>query len=581
MTYFEVWAPKAQKIVLYLCEEGAEDPRTIDMKPGERGWWALDVPEAGPGIDYGFLVDGEGPFPDPRSNCQPNGVHGLSRLVSHAAFPWTDSIFQPRPLSAAVIYELHVGTFTEEGTFDAAIRKLDYLRDLGITHVELMPVNEFAGERGWGYDGVDLYAPEHSYGGPDGLKRLVDACHTRGLAVILDVVYNHLGPSGNYLEKYGNYFSERHMTNWGPAMNFDGPGSDEVRRFFIDNARMWLRDYHIDVLRLDAVHAIVDESAVHFLEELVEAAARIEIEIGRHIALIAESDLNDPRLVRPIEQGGYGLAAQWSDDFHHALHVLLTGEQSGYYAAFDAWDDLVKSLTSVFVYDGCYSPLRERKHGRPVDALPGYRFLGYIQNHDQIGNRAVGERISHLVGPELAMVAAAVVFASPFVPMIFMGEEWAASSPFQFFTDHEEELGKLVSEGRRNEFRDFGWQPEQVPDPQDPQTFQRSRLNWNELEQEPHAAVLDWYRRLIALHRGGPALADGRLAPNQVRHDANARWLIIDRGPVTFVCNFAEREQTVALPFVGARVVMASNPDCSLTEDGVYLPARSVLVLQS
>lgn len=583
MARFEIWAPKAHKIELYLAVDGGEagqkNHRAIDMQPGEQGWWRVEVPEAGPGTDYGFLVDGQGPFPDPRTQSQPNGVHALSRLVNHAAFPWTDGIFQARPLSSAVIYELHVGTFTGEGTFDAAILKLDYLRDLGITHIELMPVNEFAGERGWGYDGVDLYAPEHSYGGSDGLKRLVDASHARGLAVILDVVYNHVGPSGNYLDKYGPYHSDRHRTAWGPAMNFDGPGSDHVRLFFIDNARMWLREYHIDALRLDAVHAIVDESALHFLEELVEAVARIEIETGRHLALIAESDLNDPRLVRPIEQGGYGLSAQWSDDFHHALHVLLTSEKSGYYAAYNAWDDLIKSLTSVFVYDGSYYAQRERKHGRPAGQLPGYRFLGYIQNHDQIGNRATGERISHLVGPDLAMVAAAVVFASPFVPMLFMGEEWAASSPFQYFTDHEEELGKAVSEGRRSDFGAFGWQPERVPDPQDIQTFQRSRLNWNELDQPPHADVLEWYRRLIALHRSGPALADGRLNLNQIRHDPVEGWLVIERGPVVFVCNFANREQEILTPAGDARqLLMASRPEAHLTGLGARMPAQSALV---
>jgi maltooligosyltrehalose trehalohydrolase len=580
MKQFRVWAPRAKTVELVTrpVEQGQAGEETRQpMQAADHGWWGADAPADALVVDYGFVLDGEGPYPDPRSPYQPYGVHGLSRTVDHSAFPWTDGHFQARPLASAVLYELHVGTFTAEGTFDSAIPRLDDLSALGITHVELLPVNAFPGERGWGYDGVDLFAPHTAYGGPDGLKRLVDACHARGLGVILDVVYNHVGPSGNYLDKFGPYHSDRHMTNWGEAMNFDGPGSDEVRRFFIDNARMWLRDYHFDALRIDAVHAIIDGSAVHFLEALAEAVARLSVETGRHLALIAESDLNDPRIVRPVEQGGYGIDAQWADDFHHALHALLTGEQNGYYKDYRPWDSLVKALTDVFVFDGTYSGLRDRRHGRPAGQLPGYHFLGYIQNHDQIGNRAQGERISHLVGPELAKVAAAVILTAPFIPMLFMGEEWAASSPFQYFTDHEEELGRLVSEGRRSEFGDFGWEPEQVPDPQDPETFRRSRLNWEERSQEPHASVLAWHQTCIALRRSMPALENMRLQPDQVQVNPEAGWLLIDRGAVRLACNVSEAEVTIPLASAEGEILAASTSGARLSADGVVVPGQSAV----
>ena len=450
------------------------------------GWWTAEAVSAAPGTDYAFRLDGGPPLPDPRSVWQPQGVHGPSRVLDHGAFPWTDGRWQQGPLPSAVLYELHVGTFTPEGTFEAAIARLDHLVDLGITHVELMPVAEFPGSRGWGYDGVDLYAPHHAYGGPEGLKRLVNACHAKGFAVLLDVVYNHLGPAGNYLERFGPYFTARHQTPWGPAVNLDGPGSDEVRRFFCDNALMWLRDYHLDGLRLDAVHALVDTSAVSFLEQLAAEVHALEAHLGRHLVLIAESDLNDPRVVRPPELGGYGLGAQWSDDFHHALHTVLTGERDGYYADFGSLADLAKALTGTFVYDGRYSHFRGRRHGRPTAGLTGDHFLGYLQNHDQIGNRAQGERSSHLPNSGRLKIAAALVLTSPFIPLLFQGEEWGASTPFQYFTDHDDpELGRAVREGRRVEFAGFGWAPEAIPDPQDPATFARSKLDWQERARSP------------------------------------------------------------------------------------------------
>src|SRR5581483_2227531 len=447
MSGLRVWAPRAGAVELECAG------RRRAMVAEQDGWWSAGAATPAPGVDYAFLLDGEGPLPDPRSPCQPAGVHGPSRAVDHAAFPWVHRALRAPPLAGAVIYELHVGTFSPGGTFDSAIQYLDRLVDLGVTHVELMPVAEFPGTRGWGYDGVDLYAAHHAYGGPDGLKRLVDACHGRGLAVLLDVVYNHLGPSGNYLARYGPYFTDRHRTPWGDAVNYDDAGSNEVRRFVVDNALMWLRDYRIDGLRLDAVHAIYDSSATHVLEELQKEVDALSAREQRPLVLIAESDLNDPRLVRAREAGGYGLAAQWSDDFHHAVHALLTGERQGYYEDFGRMADLAAALERAFVYAGRRSAHRGRRHGRTPIGIPAQRFVAFAHNHDQIGNRAQGDRLSHLAGTRRAMIAAALVLTSPFVPLLFQGEEWGASTPFLYFTDHDDpDLARAVSEGRRREF---------------------------------------------------------------------------------------------------------------------------------
>jgi maltooligosyltrehalose trehalohydrolase len=502
-------------------------------------------------------------------------------VVAHQHFAWSDAHWQARPLSSAVIYELHVGTFTPAGTFDAVIERLNHLVNLGITHVEIMPVNAFSGTRGWGYDGVALYAPHHAYGGPAGLQRLVDACHARGLAVLLDVVYNHLGPEGNYLGQFGPYFTDRYRTPWGQAMNLDGPDSNEVWRFVCDNALMWLRDYHCDGLRLDAVHALLDTSAVHILEQLATEVEVLEAQLGRHLVLIAESDLNDPRLVQPRALGGYGLDAQWSDDFHHALHTVLTGEHTGYYADFGQLADLATALCQAFVYDGRYSVYRRRWHGRPPLGISGHRFLGYLQNHDQIGNRATGERSSHLLRPGRLKIAAALVLTAPFVPMLFQGEEWGASSPFQYFTDHQDAaLGQAVREGRRKEFAAFGWVPEDIPDPQAPETFRRSKLDWSELAQEPHASLLDWHGRLLALRRQVPALSDGRLDHVRVHFDEAARWLVVVRGPITVGCNLAEREQQVPLPADRpSHLLLSSDPRIQVTPNGLALPSDTVAIL--
>ncbi len=563
-----VWAPRAERVDLVVG-----DRRVAMDGPDERGWFRTEA-EPAVGQSYGFSLDGGPARPDPRSRWQPDGVHGLSRMVDHDAFAWTDGGWRGRPLDgSSVIYELHVGTFSPEGTFDGAIARLDHLVDLGADVVELMPVNQFPGRWGWGYDGVDLFAPHAAYGGPGGLRRLVDAAHGKGLAVVIDVVYNHLGPAGNYLREFGPYFTDRYHTPWGEAVNFDGPGSDEVRAFVVDNARMWLRDYHADGLRLDAVHAILDTSATHILEELA-------VEVGGDGFLVAESDLNDPRVVRPRVVGGYGLDAQWSDDFHHALHTVVTGERSGYYADFGTVGQLAKALRHAFVHDGEYSAFRRRRHGRQPTGLPASKFLGYLQNHDQVGNRATGERSSMLVGPGLVKLSAALVLLGPFVPMLFQGEEWGASTPFLYFTDHEDaELGRLVSEGRRREFAAFGWSPEDVPDPQSPKTFEASRLDWDEVGDGVHRELLDWHRRLIALRRSEPPLSSGSFDGLDVRFDEDQRWLVLERGPFAIACNFSPESRRIS--GVAGDMVMASDDTATTTDDGVVsLPPASVAVVR-
>ncbi|MFO7975872.1 MAG: malto-oligosyltrehalose trehalohydrolase [Candidatus Hydrogenedentota bacterium] len=572
-----VWAPNARLVEL----ESAD--RRADMVKDENGWWRFDARRLEHGSDYTFRVDGEGPFPDPRSPWQPEGVHGPSRWVDHDLFEWSDFGFQQPPLGSAVIYEMHVGTFNSGGTFDAVTERLDYLVGLGVTHLELMPVAEFSGNRGWGYDGVALYAPHHAYGGPESLKRLVNACHERGLAVLLDVVYNHLGPSGNYLGRFGPYFTNRYVTPWGDAANLDGPESFEVRRFFLDNALMWLRDYHIDGLRIDAVHAIVDTSAIHFLEQLASEVKRLESSLGRHLLLIAESDLNDPRVVRAPEIGGYGVDAQWNEDFHHALHAALTGERNGYYADFGTLADIATVMTRGFLYDGCYSKYRRRIHGKAVTGVSAHAFVGCLQNHDQVGNRAVGDRTSHLLSSGQLKIGAALVAMSPFVPMLFQGEEWAASTPFLYFTGHEDpELGEAVRTGRQEEFSAFGWDPETLPDPQSEDTFRRSKLDWSELEQPPHKDILEWYRALLKLRKSLPELTDGDLKAVETQHDEQARWLWLKRGSIRIICNFAEIEQRIPCPeATGNEILLASEEGVHVAEHSVVLPRQAVAIMKN
>ncbi len=572
MHKFEVWAPLAGTVAVRIGDV------SHPMQKLESNWWTAEVDDARPGQDYRFEVNGGEAIPDPRSAWQPEGVNGSSRIVDHGSFSWTDGNWQARPLASAIIYELHVGTFTPAGTFNSITERLGYLRELGVTHVELMPINEFSGPWGWGYDGVDLFAPHHSYGTPDDLKRLVDACHAEGLAVLLDVVYNHFGPAGNYLGQFGPYLTEAYKTPWGAAVNLDHEASHEVRRFFIDNALMWLRDYHFDGLRLDAVHAFMDRSALHFLEQLSCEVDALAAQRGRHVVLIAESDLNDPRIVRSREAHGYGINAQWNDEFHHALHTVLTGETNGYYQDFGLLEHLAKSLKRAYVYDGNYSPHRGRAHGRPIAGLPGDRFVVFAQNHDQVGNRAQGERLSHLVSPGRQKIAAALVLTSPFVPLLFQGEEFGASSPFLYFSQHHPELGQKVSEGRKNEFGAFGWDPEQVPDPQDASTFKRSKLRWDELTREPHASLLEWHKKLIALRRESGAVTDSQLTPVDVKFDERAKWLVVHRDGVEIACNFGADRQAVPITING-RNVLAAEKGWQLRPGLIELPGESVAIL--
>jgi maltooligosyltrehalose trehalohydrolase len=578
MHEFAVWAPKVRKAAVKIGEAA------YPMDGSERGWWHVAVEHAGPGTDYGFAIDDDPKaWPDPRSEWQPHGVHGLSRVYDQAAFVWSDESWNAPEFSRAVIYELHAGTFTPQGTFDSAIERLDFLVALGITHVELMPVAAFPGERGWGYDGAALFAVYEGYGGPDGLKRLVDACHARGLAVLLDVVYNHFGPVGNYSGKFGPYITERHRTPWGGAVNFEDWGSDEVRRFFCDNALMWMRDYHIDGLRLDAVHEYFDRSAIHFMEQLSSEVKDLSARLGRRLVLIAESDLNDPRIVKPIELGGYGMDAQWSDDFHHALFTVLQKEkEKGYYTDFGTMAKLAKALTKTFVQDGTtYSQYRGRSHGRPADDLSPQQFVGYIQTHDQVGNRAIGDRVEQIVGMDRAKVAAGLVFTAPFVPMIFEGEEFAASTPFLYFADHEDpEMARSVKEGRRGEFAAFGWNPADIPDPESEETFLRSKLKWAEVHEGRHEGMLEWYRRLIALRRGSPSLNNGEPGQTKVRFDEERQFLVMERGAVTVICNLGDEriefENPKRIP-----LAMASSSDVRPVKSAVVLPPDTLAILSS
>ena len=456
-------------------------------------------------------------------------------------------------------------------------------RHWAATHIEVMPVAAYAGDRGWGYDGVALFAVTENYGGPEALKRFVDACHDTGLAVLLDVVYNHFGPVGNYTGKFGPYVTNRHITPWGDAINFEEAGSDEVRRFFCDNALMWMRDFHFDGLRLDAVHEFMDRSALHFMEQLSAEVDVASATLGRRLVLIAESDLNDPRIVTPREARGYGMDAQWSDDFHHALFTILHCEEggTGYYDDFGSLDKLVKSLKDIFVYDGVYSKYRKRRHGRPVVGLSAHHFIGFIQNHDQIGNRATGDRLEHIIGLDKAKVAAGIVLTSPFTPMIFQGEEFAASTPFQYFADHEdEEMAKLVSAGRKKEFAAFGWDDGAIPDPEDRETFLRSKLNWDEVHQDYHADMLDWFTKLIHIRRASPSLNDGDTAHTQIIFEPEEKWLVMERGQVKVLTNLGSKPAEFDVPS-GYRLIAQSRPEITIEGEKAKLPPNTFAILSS
>jgi maltooligosyltrehalose trehalohydrolase len=575
MHEFTLWAPNSQKVSVKVS-----DLLHAMVGPDARGWWRVPIEDAGPGTDYCFLLgDDSTSYPDPRSQWQPHGVHGMSRVYDQQHFEWHDARWQAPPFGSAIHYELHIGTFTQQGTFDSAIERLDYLRDLGITHIEAMPVAAYAGDRGWGYDGVALFAVTENYGGPDALKRFVDACHVRGLAVVLDVVYNHFGPVGAYAGKFGPYLTDHHRTPWGDAVNFEGPGSDEVRRFFCDNALMWIRDFHIDGLRLDAVHEFVDRSAVHFMEQLAAEVEVLADTLGRRVVLIAESDLNDPKIVKPREAGGYGMDAQWSDDFHHSLFTILhTGDDVGYFNDFGSFEKLVKSLTHIFVYDGDYSHYRKRSHGRPVDGLSAHHFVGFIQNHDQVGNRATGDRLEQIIGMDLAKVAAGIVLTAPMVPLLFQGEEYAASTPFLYFADHEdEEMAKAVAEGRKKEFAAFGFGAQEIANPEARDTFERSKLNWQEVNDGRHKEMLEWFRALIHLRRKSTWLNDGDRGHTRIHFDERGRWLMMDRGGVQVLANLGDEIAEIELS-QAFQVALSSRDGVGRNGNHVSIPPATLAI---
>ncbi|MDF1605304.1 malto-oligosyltrehalose trehalohydrolase [Nocardioides sp. YIM 152315] len=542
---FDVWAPCAQRLRLSVGDA------TVEMTRGADDWWtpAQPLPDrAGEETDYGYLIDdSDTPRPDPRSRRQPAGVHQRSRIHDPSAFAWTDQAWTGRQLAGSVVYELHVGTFTPEGTFDAALGRLDHLREIGVDLVEVMPVNAFNGTHNWGYDGVGWFAVHEGYGGPDGYQRFVDGCHAAGLGVVQDVVYNHLGPSGNYLPLFAPYLKAGANT-WGDLVNLDDDGSAEVRRYILDNVRMWFEDYHVDGLRLDAVHALSDSSPVHLLEEMAIEVAALSAHQRRPLTLIAESDLNDPRLIRPREAGGYGLDAQWSDDFHHAVHVALTRETDGYYADFEPLSALAKVCERGFFHDGTFSSFRGRAHGHAVDTTttPTWRLVVCSQNHDQVGNRARGDRVTEALDDDQLGCAAMLTLLGPFTPMLFMGEEWAASTPFQFFTSHPEpELGRATAEGRITEFERMGWDPATVPDPQDPATFEGSKLDWGEARSGRHARLLELYRGLGRLRRERPELTDPSFGSVSCTAEAGARLFTMRRGDLLVALNLGDRAAEV------------------------------------
>ncbi|QNG18550.1 malto-oligosyltrehalose trehalohydrolase [Rhodococcus triatomae] len=582
MHTFEVWAPNANRVRLVVADElhgsGLPGDELHDMDRDPNGWWRAVV-DAAPDARYGYTVDDDpAVLPDPRSPRQPDGVHERSRLHELSPDVWTDDRWTGRQLAGSAVYELHVGTFTPEGTFDAAAERLDHLVELGVDFVELMPVNAFNGTHNWGYDGVLWFAVHEPYGGPDGLQRFVDACHAHGLAVVLDVVYNHLGPSGNYLDRFGPYHTDSRNA-WGASINLDGPDSGEVRRYIIDNALRWFSDFHVDGLRLDAVHALLDHTAVHLLEELAVATRTLSAHLRRPLTLIAESDLNDPRLITPRAAGGYGLDAQWSDDVHHAVHAAVSGERQGYYGDFGSLKALAETLRLGFFHAGTYSSFRGRTHGRPLDTrrTPADSLIAYTTTHDQVGNRATGDRPGSYLDPGQLAIKAALVLLSPYTPMLFMGEEWGATTPFQFFTSHPEpELALATAQGRRDEFAAHGWSTDEVPDPQDPETFRRSKLDWGELTTEPHARLLACYRSLLQLRRTRPEITDPWLEHLSVDYDEDARWIVVHRGPLRLACNLGSSPVTV--PAGGTPLVWWDAPTSDETGSATVIPGHSFVV---
>lgn len=575
---FIVWAPFAQSMAVKIISPPGQ---LVAMEQEGSGYWKAVVSGLAPGSRYYYRLDDDRDRPDPASHFQPEGVHGPSQVVDHAAFCWTDRDWRGIPPASMIIYELHTGTFTPEGTFEAVIARLKDLKELGVNAVELMPVAQFPGARNWGYDGAYPYAVQNSYGGPEGLKRLVNACHIQGIAVVLDVVYNHLGPEGNYLWDYGPYFTDRYCTPWGRAINFDGPYSDEVRSYFIGNALHWITDFHIDALRIDAIHGIFDFSAKHVLRELGEAVHADAASRSRNGFVILESDLNDVRFIAPVEAGGYGLDAQWNDDFHHALHTLITGERTGYYEDFGKIEQMEKALREGFVYSGEFSRFRKRRHGNDSRGQPPHRFVVFSQNHDQVGNRMLGERLSKLAGFEALKLAAAAVILSPNIPLFFMGEEYGEVAPFRYFVSHgDKDLVEAVRKGRGEEFKDFSWAGE-PPDPQAEETFRMSKLDWSRRDLGHHHVLLRFYKSLVKFRRETPAFALTDRAQREVGRIENTgvitlrKWTGTGASHVFSLFNFDANDLEVPLtppPGPWKRALDSSGRDWN--GSGTLLPER-------
>jgi maltooligosyltrehalose trehalohydrolase len=575
---FTVWAPLVKSMAVKVL---AAPERLVPMVRNGSGYWTATVSDLPAGTRYLYRLDNDRDRPDPASHFQPQGVHGPSEIVDHTAFSWQDTAWKGVPLPSLIMYELHIGAFTEEGTFDAAISRLAGLKELGINAIELMPVAQFPGSRNWGYDGVYPYAVQNTYGGPEGLKRFVDACHSRGIAVILDVVYNHLGPEGNYLWDFGPYFTDKYRTPWGQAINFDGAYSDDVRNYFVNNALHWVREYHLDALRIDAIHGIFDFSAKHFLQELGEAVHLEAEALGRNVQVIPESDLNDVRVINPVEIGGYGMDAQWNDDFHHAVHTLITGELKGYYVDFGKVEQMGEALREGFIYSGQYSCFRKRRHGSSSKERPAHQFVVFSQNHDQIGNRMLGERMSKLASFEALKLAAGLVIFSPSLPLLFMGEEYGEEAPFLYFVSHgDKDLIDAVRKGRREEFKHFSWEGE-PPDPQSEETFRASKIDWQTRLRGHHHVLFGFYTQLIRLRREMPALSEldrSRLHVSVVP-EANVitmrRWDGFNASQVYALFNFERNDVNIAVSMpAGAWNKLIDSSDGAWNGPGSLLPER-------
>lgn len=584
-----VWAPHAKNVKLIIKDEEESRP----MEKDSHGYWiAKNLNNIKPGTRYKFNLNEELYLADPASMSQPEGVHEWSEVIDHTDFQWSDQNWQAPPLSELIIYELHVGTFTEEGTFDSIIDKIDHLKELGINAIEIMPIAQFPGERNWGYDGVYPFAAQNSYGGVSKLKRLVDKCHQSGIAVILDVVYNHMGPEGNYLSQFGPYFTEKYNTPWGAALNFDDSYSDHVRNFFIQNAIMWLKDFHLDGLRLDAVHAIMDTGPVHLLKELSLKVDELQNETGKSYILIAESDMNDVKVISEYKDCGYGLDAQWTDDFHHALHTLITGELEGYYSDYGKLDHLAKSFKQGFIYDGIYSTFRNKLVGTDPKNNPKHQFVVCIQNHDQIGNRMLGDRLSTIVPYDKLKLAAGIMLISPFVPMLFMGEEYGEDQPFQYFVHHgDPALVKAVQEGRKKEFDSFKWQGE-VPDPQSEKTFMASKLDWDFKSNKEKDSLFQFYKYLIALRKKGAfSKFTAKEVQTVVSQDKSSIKIeyVENNEKLIALLNFSSRKETITLPgneawnklFASSDQRWLGDEDLPVKVDNgneIFMPAFSIAV---